>query len=340
MHESWLGSVLLLVFQALQQRGLDAAAIAADAGVDPQLLRDPDTRIDLDTSRRFWMAAVRATDFDPCFGLEVADGMHPTSLHAVGFAWMASSSLREAGERLVRYFRVVNSVDQIEIRVEEDITWLVFRTDGDYTLQRSYDARIGILLRLCQALLGRDFVPAGVRLAREAPSVDCAERMAHYYGVAPEWNAAEYAFGVRSADLDIPIPAANIALALSAEQIAADYLARHTRDDMVAQVRHSLIELLPSGNVSRRKVARRLAVSERTLQRRLSESGETFAGLLDSLRQDLATDYLRQRHHSVNEVAYLLGFAEIASFTRAFRRWTGQPPSVWRETQGIAATTG
>ncbi|WP_341677111.1 AraC family transcriptional regulator ligand-binding domain-containing protein [Niveibacterium sp. SC-1] len=336
MQDSWLGSVLLLVLQALRQRGLDAAAIAAQAGIAPQALNDPDTRVDLETSRRFWIAAVEATGFDPCFGLDVADCMHPTSLHAVGFAWMASSSLREAGERLVRYFRVVNSVDRIEIRAEDNVTWLVFQTDGDYTLQRSYDARMGILLRLCQALRGRDFLPAGVRLAREAPADDAAQRMHDYYGIAPEWNATEYAFGVRSADLDVPIPAANIALALSAEQIAADYLARHTRDDMVAQVRHSLIELLPSGKVSRRKVARRLAVSERTLQRRLSESGETFAGLLDSLRQDLAIDYLRQRHHSVNEVAYLLGFAEIASFTRAFRRWTGQAPSVWRESQALA----
>lgn len=332
MQESWLSSVMLLVHTTLAERGLDADHIATQAGVDPSLLRDPNSRIPVGPAGRFWEAAVRAVEGDPCFGLDVATKLNPTTLHAVGFAWLASATLREAGRRLVRYFRVVSSVDEVEIRDEGELTWLIFNTEDGYTLPRSYDARIASLVRLCRAIAGPDFKPAAVRLRHHWPAAS-AKRLREFFGVEPEFGAREYAFAVTAADLDRPLPSGNAELALSAEQIATDYLARHAKDDIAALTRRALIEMLPSGNTHRATVAKKLLMSERTLQRRLSEHGYTFANLLEGLRQELAFDYLRTGTHSINEIAYLLGFAEIASFTRAFRRWTGQAPSTWRDAQ-------
>lgn len=337
MQDTWLSSVLLLVHTALADRGLNADAIAAGAGIEPALLHDPNARIPLAPAAQFWEAAVRAVDGDPCFGLDVAERLNPTTLHAVGFAWLASASLREAGRRLVRYFRIVSAVDEIEIHTEAGRTWLVFNTEDGFTLPRSYDARMASLVRLCRAIAGPDFKPAAVRLRH--PRNAAAERMQALYGVAPEFGADEYAIAIDDADLDRPLPSGNSELALSAENIASEYLARHAKDDILARARRALIELLPSGGVSRGVIAQKLLLSERTLQRRLADQGFTFASLLEGLRQELAYDYLRTGTHSINEIAYLLGFAEIASFTRAFRRWSGVAPSTWRDAQfgGIAA---
>lgn len=329
MQNTWLSSVLLLVHTALGDRGLDGTAIALEAGIDPASLRDPNARIPLAPAARFWEAAVQAVDGDPCFGLDVARHLTPTSLHAVGFAWLASATLREAGRRLVRYLRVVTAVDEVEIRQADGCTWLVFITEEGYTLPRSYDARLASLVILCRAIAGEAFVPTMVRLRHPRPAG--ASAMTAFYGIEPVFGSDEYAIAISDADLDRPLPTGNAELALSAEKIAADYLARHARDDIAARVRRALIEMLPSGGMSRAAMARRLLLSERTLQRRLADQGHTFAGLLDGLRQELAQDYLRTGRHSINEIAYLLGFAEIASFTRAFRRWTGQSPSAWRD---------
>ena len=265
MHDSWLSSVMLLVHTTLAARGLDADAIVQAADLDPAQLRDPEQRIPLYAAKRLWVAAVHAVDGDPCFGLEVARNINPTTLHAVGFAWMASATLREATTRLVRYMRVINSVDDIELREEEDAAWLVWKIDGEMTLPRTYDARLATLIQLCRAIAGNDFVPVRVRLMQDPPGTGCVDQMREFFGVDPEYGAPEYAIALPLDMLDRPLPAGNASLALAAEKIAADYLGRHAQNDIVARVRRCLIELLPSGKLSRAKVASRLAMSERTM---------------------------------------------------------------------------
>jgi AraC-like DNA-binding protein len=73
-------------------------------------------------------------------------------------------------------------------------------------------------------------------------------------------------------------------------------------------------------------MARALNLSQRSLQRKLSERGTTFRQVVDDTRKQLAEQYLKDSMLSVSEIAYLLGFAEVSSFSRAFRRWTGQAP--------------
>ena len=77
-------------------------------------------------------------------------------------------------------------------------------------------------------------------------------------------------------------------------------------------------------------VARRLAMSERTLHRRLSERGLTFKSLVDSTRRHVAENLLRDSRYTATEVAFLTGFSEQSAFTRAFRRWAGQTPRSFR----------
>jgi AraC-like DNA-binding protein len=74
-------------------------------------------------------------------------------------------------------------------------------------------------------------------------------------------------------------------------------------------------------------MARALGTSPRALQRRLSEESTTYARIVDDTRRELAEGYLREGRCSMSDIAYLLGFAGAASFTRACRRWWGLAPS-------------
>jgi AraC-like DNA-binding protein len=98
------------------------------------------------------------------------------------------------------------------------------------------------------------------------------------------------------------------------------------------QVENAITPLLPHGRARVEAVARALAMSQRTLARRLSAEGLTFTEILDAMRTDLAVHYLRDATHSVSQVAWLLGFQEVSAFTYAFKRWTGQTPSQFRST--------
>ena len=75
------------------------------------------------------------------------------------------------------------------------------------------------------------------------------------------------------------------------------------------------------------EVCRELGVSSRTLSRRLTSEGYTFAGLVDALRSDLAKRYLREPELTISKIAWLLGYRQTSSFTHAFKRWTGKIPS-------------
>ena len=91
-------------------------------------------------------------------------------------------------------------------------------------------------------------------------------------------------------------------------------------------VENAIAPLLPHGRATAAEVARRLGLSQRTFARRLSSEGLTFSELLENMRSNLASRYLVEGDMAVSEVAWLLGYREVGSFSHAFRRWTGKTP--------------
>lgn len=97
-----------------------------------------------------------------------------------------------------------------------------------------------------------------------------------------------------------------------------------------SNVERAIEPLLSTGEVTAERVAGSLGISRQTLYRRLKAEGATFEELLDTKRHDLALTYLRRERMSVKAAAYRLGFSDPAAFSRAFKRWTGLSPSLFR----------
>jgi AraC-like DNA-binding protein len=112
--------------------------------------------------------------------------------------------------------------------------------------------------------------------------------------------------------------------------LSKEYLARFERGSIKLQVEARLVEQLSSGHATQESIAKALNLSPRTLQRKLKEEGTTYKQLLDTTRRELAAQYVKESHLSVNEITFLLGFSEPANFSRAFKRWTGVSPSQYR----------
>jgi AraC-like DNA-binding protein len=103
------------------------------------------------------------------------------------------------------------------------------------------------------------------------------------------------------------------------------------QDQSTAQrAKSEIIELLPNGEASLERVAQRLHLSQRSLQRQLASESYSFRSLLDEVREELAVCYLNYERLSISEVAYRLGYSEVSAFTRAFVRWKNLSPSDWR----------
>ena len=314
-----------MIHRALSAHAIDGSALFRRAGLDPDRLRDPNARYPLNAMQRLWTLATAATG-DECFGLEVAQAWHPTTFHALGYSALASETLREALQRMVRYGRVVTTGARLELKQDGDevIVKLLGSLPDDQMVPASIDAGVASIVILCRQGRGGQVDPVLVRLSRAEPA--CSSRLQAFFGCPIEFGAAENSLVFRVTDLDAQLPTANPVLLRVNEQVLTDYLARLERSEVTVQVQARLIQLLPSGEVDESSIARALNLSLRSMQRKLKARGVSFRKLLDDTRRQLAEQYLKDSTLSVSEIAYLLGFAEVSSFSRAFRRWTGHAP--------------
>lgn len=329
MQPTTIASWAVVIWRALEARGIDPRPVFQRAGLDAARLHDANARFAVSAMTRAWDGAVEATG-DPCFGLRAGQYVHPTTFHALGYAWHASRTLREALVRLVRYTRMVSTgitLRLVEAGQEPELTL----TPASVALRPSVaaaDAGMAALVMLCRASCGDAFHPRRVRLVRARPA--CAEDFAVFFRAPLEYGALDNAVVFDAAVLDQPLPTGNVELASASEQVVVDYLAHLDRTEIGMQVKAKLIEMLPSGRVSARQVAQSLHLSVRSLQRKLAAKGTSFAQLLEDTRRELARQYVSNSRLSVGEITYLLGFSDPANFARAFRRWTGQSPSAFR----------
>jgi AraC-like DNA-binding protein len=97
-----------------------------------------------------------------------------------------------------------------------------------------------------------------------------------------------------------------------------------------AKVENALVGALPKGSATVSNIARALAMSARSLARRLNEESTSYTEVLDSVRRELAIRYLEDKTFSISQIAWLLGYSEVSSFNHAFRRWTSTSPKAVR----------
>jgi AraC-like DNA-binding protein len=331
-----ISSWIKAIGRALDSAGCDGAALLAAAGFDLEDLDSPTARCPLVHNRRLWEISVAATG-DPAFGLKVASHIKQTTFHALSYALSASSTLKEAFERVQRYCHVGSDA----------VAYDFLRCGSDYQLLikptpqvpfEAVDALVAAHLRMCRSMIGRDFSPLLVELRRPRPArIDDFERLLR----APlKFDAAHNRLVFDGASIERPLDGANPELARHNDVIALQYLSRIERDDIEARVRQLVMQRLEGSEPSQEEIAEQLYMSARTLQRKLGDSGTTYKEILDETRHALALAYLSAPQHSVNEVTYLLGFSSGSCFTRAFRRWTGQSPSDWRTGAAARVTSG
>jgi AraC-like DNA-binding protein len=325
-----LGTWVKAICRALDAAGCDSAALLAEAGFDIKAIDGPTVRCPLTQTARLWRIAVAATG-DPGFGIKVASHIKQTTFHALGYGLSASSTLKEAFERVQRYCHVAS--DAIEYDFSRNGAEYHFVIEpAEEVADESVDALVAAYLRMCRSLIGHDYSPLRVEFRRAPPArIDDFQRLLR----APLQFGAARTRLVFDADTILrPLDGGNPELARHHDAIALRYLSQMERDNIQARVRDVLTKRLAHGEPSQEDVAELLHMSARTLQRKLGDGGTTYKEILDETRRVLALAYLSAPRHTVSDVTYLLGFSAGSSFTRAFRRWTGQSPSDWRAGTG------
>lgn len=324
-----LASSARMLWRQLEQRDIEPLHVFRHAGLDPALMTQSRARYPMAKV----VAAVELAEEltgNQCLGLEIGKGWRVTDHHALGYAFLSSSTLRTALGRLVRYFKVINDNVRFSISESGDLFHVCFDQDGvlQGVPRTIEDARWGGIAAMCREASGGRVDPLEVSFCHDESAC-----RAEYFGWfrCPVHFSAEYSqLTFRRQDVDRPLPASNRELAHANDRILASFVTELTEDDLITRIKSALIEELPSGNPGDEKIARAVYLSPRTMQRRLAEEGTSYSKVLDEVRHELAENYIADPSIPLYEVSYLLGFSEMSSFSRAFKRWTGESPRGFR----------
>lgn len=308
--------------------GVDIAALSKATDFDPALVSDPDARIPLAVETRLWDEAARLAG-DVAFGLHAARGLAPGAFDVLDYAIRTAPTLRESLQRLALYNRLVHDAAVFSIADRGDVVRVEHKLAVAGATQSPHAAEFTLasIVEIGGQLANERILPRAVQLHHAAIAPSGEYRVT--FGVEPHFGAEVNAIELERALVDRPLPSADPALFSVIRRHADALLAARPAplEGTADRVRRLLADALGEGETTLRAMARRLKMSQRSLQRRLADEGVTFDALLDELRRDLALRYLSDQRVAIAEVAYLLGYSEPSPFHRAFKRWTGATPS-------------
>lgn len=314
----------------LQRRGVMLEPVCAAVGVDPALLSQPEARLPV---RQFVELLEHAAHVsgDEGIGLRLGCSQDPSTFGPLADAIVHATDVAGAVANVARWFHVHQEGAGLELRIEGRHALIAYSIRDPQVLEYRQDAELSIakMMNFARILTGnRAWAPHAVYFEHPEPR-DSAEHR-RVFG-APVYFSQPCNALVAPRELLSQRLAGDGRQRLEQLQRLAESLAPPApADELLALVRQQIQRRLRAGNVSIQAVAAALDLSERTLQRRLGESGVTFNELVEGMRLDLSRRYLRQDHLSLTEIGYLLGYSELSAFSRAFRRWTGVSPIEFR----------
>jgi len=298
--------------------------------LDPAILSDPDSRIHFSQLVALYETAAQLSG-DDNFGLHLGETVDPKVFDVVGYSALSSSTLGDAFARVGRYHSIWTDGATFTLEQSQPTSAIAYKYVDETIREHRQDSEMtfATVATLCRAVADPSWSPLKVEFQHSTP-VDTSEHV-KLFRCPVKFGVAANRLVFQTSSLSLPIATADSQLCAVLERHAEELLARFPpRDKLIDQVRSMIGAELNGGDPSLERIAVRMGLSARTLQRKLQELGATHNELVDQMRHELAMRYLREREVAICEVAYLLGFSEASSFHRAFKRWTGVTPKEFR----------
>jgi len=329
------GSYLQPLIEAAAARGVAPDALARAAGLaDDALTPLPESLAAEDYVRLLDSGAQLAAD--PHFGLHVGERVKLGTYNVYGLILLSCRDFGQALQQTLRYEGLAHDLGRSDLSVDgalAEYRWHSNIRPASRHLAESVFAGIRVFGNW---LAGTPLPPAPVAFTHAAPD-DCSEHL-RIFGAAVSFGAEVNCARFDAALLAWPVPNADVSLypvlQQHAERLLREKLRAEADGGIVAQVRASIVKNLAQDQVRLPSIAQELGITQRTLQRKLSEFHVSFQQVLDQTRRELALDYLQQKQLSIMEIAFLLGYQEQSSFNHAFKEWTGVNPGAYRSQYG------
>ena len=315
-------------------RLMNRIAVVPDEWASAIRCIDPEERIPAALAHQL-LDGVLGLGVTPNLGLIAARDWNSGDGGAIDYAVASAATVREAIEAARRYLRLVNDAAAIYLVLSRDMAEI--RVENFLPMNRvALDFQAGALFRLFRCIWtlgGRETLR--VHLPYPAPD-DTSEHARTFEHAQVVFDSPCPAFVFEARLLDQRLSSADFrlhdAIRLHAEQMMQELPRSRS---LTGWIESAIAAELPKGAPTVNRIAARLRMSTRTLERRLEREGTTFSDLLEDLRRTLAVRYVTNNGIPLGEIAFLLGFSHTTGFHRAFKRWTGETPLGYRRGQGV-----
>jgi AraC-like DNA-binding protein len=329
------GAIARLASARLRELGKNAAVILAKVGARPEQVNDDTVRLEVPKQIRILELAAQELQ-DELLGFHLARNFDLREIGLVYYVIASSERLSDALLNGKRYCAIANQGVRLQVRLDDRTLAVVL----DYVdIDRQSDRHqiefwLVAMVRICRQVTDTRLAPRHLRIRHRRDEVPAEFRS--FFGCDVE-------FGADSDEIIFPASVASLPI-VGGDNHLNDLLRRYAEAALAdcpqerathrSAVEGVLPQLLPHARANVTNVAKELAMSRRTLSRKLGDEGAGFAEILEETRAALAKRYLAERDLQVTEIAWLLGYHEISSFTQAFKRWNGMTPSQFRLSVG------
>lgn len=312
------------------QVGLNPRTLLRRLGLSDAVLADPDLRVASATVVELLEESARDSGC-PTFGLRMAEARQLSDFGAMSLLLSHQATLGDALRTFIEYRHLLN--EAVAIHLEEAGDTVIVRTEvvtgTPASSRQATELALGVLFRMCNALLGSHWRPYSVNFSHAPPPDLQVHRRVFGTAAKIEFNSDFNGFVCSATDLQQKNPTADPVMARYAERFL-ETLPVANDSSVPRDVRRAIYLFLPMGRATIELVAQGVGLNVRTLQRQLEEADVTFSDLLNEVRRDLALRYMQNDNYPLGRVAELLGYAMPSSFTRWFTTQFGMAPAVWR----------
>jgi len=308
----------------------DPDQVLRAVGLDRADLSRPDGFMACADFARILEEAARVTG-DDCFGLHFGEQYQPKNIGPFISVVLNSPTIAAAFDNTIRYLKVHNAAAEVSLAFEGPRAYLRQSFIGLAVESTRQQAEYGLVVALntIRMMVGSRWAPLEVQFAHRTPRQ--TSEHARVFGAPVSFAAPTNAMVFDREFVERQVPAADDRLYPIMRRYLDQVLQEMPREAAaLASVRRAVGEAMREGDPKLADVARKIALSPRTLQRRLKDQGLDFKGLVDDTRRRFSLSYLKDAQHSLTEIAYLLGYSEVSAFNRAFKRWTGSTPVSYR----------
>ncbi len=317
-------AVLSHYLEVVDRLGFNPQSLLTQVGLRRAQLQTLDQQIPLRAGVDLLELTAQATRCET-IGLLMAEARQFSDLGPISLLLTHQQTVRDALNTMIQYRHLLN--EGLALHVEDVGKLMLVREEvvshGLGASRQANELAVGVLCAVFRSLIGTQWHPHSADFVHAAPGN--AEIHRRFFRCKLQFESDFNGLVCKTSDMDAPVPVADPVMARYARSFL-EAIPGGGAGSMVMQVRRSIYLLLPMGRASIEQIAKTLGLNVRTLQRRLDEDGETFSGLINGVRMELAQRYIANPQYPLGRIAELLGYSNHSAFTRWFITQFKQTP--------------